>query len=351
MVARGVASGMSYAVAAMTERSRIALVLGAGGPVGFAFHAGVLLALAQAGWDARDADVVVGTSIGAVTGGLLRAGMGAEDLFARAVGGALSAPGEALVATAGGWPSFTAALQERADSGGAGLFRRPPAAPNLLAELARNPARFRPGLLLAGLLPAGTIDPGPIVSSFDQMLGGVWPDRDLWVCATDLDRGERTVFGAPGGPTTSVGTAVAASSAVPSVFAPVEVDGRRYVDGGSHSPANTDVLAPLTAELAAVVVSVPMGIGARPGRGGPDLPGRWFNHRSAWRGLAPLREAGVPVLLVEPGPSELGVMGYDAFDLTHRAEIAGRAHAALAGRLAGGAESIVAVRSPLGLVG
>jgi hypothetical protein len=57
------------------------------------------------------------------------------------------------------------------------------------------------------------------------------------------------------------------------------------------------------------------------------------------------------VLLVEPGPSELGVMGYDAFDLTHRAEIAGRAHAALAGRLAGGAESIVAVRSPLGLVG
>jgi NTE family protein len=342
---------MPYAVAGMTGHGRIAVVLGAGGPVGFAFHAGVLAALAQAGWDAREADVVVGTSIGAVTGGLLRAGMGPDDLFARAVGTGLSAAGEALVATAGGWPSFTSALQERADSGGTGLFRRAPAAPALLVELVRNPGRFRPGLLLAGLLPAGTIDPEPIVSAFDRMSGGVWPDRPLWVCATDLDGGERTVFGAPGTPVTTVGTAVAASSAVPSVFAPVVVAGRRYVDGGSHSPANTDVLAPLSGDLAAVVVSVPMGIGARPDRGGADLPGRWFNHRSAWRGLAAVRRAGVPVLLVEPGPHELGVMGYDAFDLRHRAEIAGRARAALAGRLAGGDATVLAVRSPLGLAG
>jgi NTE family protein len=347
----------------MTGRGRIALVLGAGGPVGFAFHAGVLSALAQAGWDAREADVVVGTSIGAVTAGLLRAGMAPDDLFAWSVGSALSGAGEALVESAGGWPSFTAALQERADSGGAGLFRRAPAAPGLLAELVRNPGRIRPGLLLAGLLPAGTIDPQPIVSAFDRILGGDWPDRDLWICATDLDCGERTVFSASGasgalsGSTgsgasaASVGIAVAASSAVPSVFTPVEVDGRRYVDGGAHSPANTDVLAPLTADLAAVVVSVPMGIGGRPGRGGGDLPGRWFNHRSTWRGLAPLREAKVPVLLVEPGPSELGVMGYDAFELRHRAEIAGRARAALSKRLAGGADPIRAVRSPLGLAG
>jgi len=44
---------------------RIGLVLGAGGIVGHAFHAGVLGALAEVtGWDPRAAEVVVGTSAG-----------------------------------------------------------------------------------------------------------------------------------------------------------------------------------------------------------------------------------------------------------------------------------------------
>ena len=37
--------------------SRVGLVLGAGGTVGHAYHAGTLAALAEAGWDARDARV------------------------------------------------------------------------------------------------------------------------------------------------------------------------------------------------------------------------------------------------------------------------------------------------------
>ena len=60
---------------------RIGLVLGAGGAVGHAFHAGVLAGLAEEiGWDARDAEVVVGTSAGSVVGALLRAGLTARDL-------------------------------------------------------------------------------------------------------------------------------------------------------------------------------------------------------------------------------------------------------------------------------
>ena len=59
--------------------TRIGLVLGAGGAVGHAFHAGVLAALAdETGWDAREAEVVVGTSAGSVVGALLRAGMSAK---------------------------------------------------------------------------------------------------------------------------------------------------------------------------------------------------------------------------------------------------------------------------------
>ncbi|HZO16597.1 MAG TPA: hypothetical protein VFB62_25150, partial [Polyangiaceae bacterium] len=64
--------------------ARIGLVLGAGGPVGHAFHAGVVRALHESiSWDARDAAVVVGTSAGAQVGALLRAGMSADDVAAR----------------------------------------------------------------------------------------------------------------------------------------------------------------------------------------------------------------------------------------------------------------------------
>ncbi|MGI8753549.1 MAG: patatin-like phospholipase family protein [Acidimicrobiales bacterium] len=66
----------------MSARSRVAVVLGAGGPVGHAFHAGVLAALAEEGWDGRNADLLVGTSVGAITAGLLRAGLAPSDLFA-----------------------------------------------------------------------------------------------------------------------------------------------------------------------------------------------------------------------------------------------------------------------------
>ena len=48
----------------------VGVVLSAGGHHGAAHHAGVLAALAAStGWDPRSADVVVGTSAGAVMGG------------------------------------------------------------------------------------------------------------------------------------------------------------------------------------------------------------------------------------------------------------------------------------------
>src|SRR5438132_2030236 len=81
--------------------ARIGLVLGAGGAVGHAFHVGVLAAVAEVtGWDARDAEVIVGTSAGSVVGALLRAGASAPDLAARAAGTPLSSEGRRLVARA-----------------------------------------------------------------------------------------------------------------------------------------------------------------------------------------------------------------------------------------------------------
>src|SRR5512134_1494949 len=66
---------------------RVGLVLGAGGAAGRAFHVGALAALEEvAGFDARTAEVVVGTSAGSIVGALLRAGLSARDYCAWTAG-------------------------------------------------------------------------------------------------------------------------------------------------------------------------------------------------------------------------------------------------------------------------
>lgn len=77
---------------------RAGLVLGAGGVVGTAFHAGVLAAIAEAtGSDARRASVIVATSAGSVTGTALRAGLSTGDILAWSEGGPLSPDGARLM--------------------------------------------------------------------------------------------------------------------------------------------------------------------------------------------------------------------------------------------------------------
>jgi len=303
---------------------RVGLVLGAGGPVGHAFHTGVLAALADKGWDARDAAVIVGTSIGAVTGSLLRAGVSPADLYARATGRPMSEEGATRAGNGAGW-AFMGCDLER-DRPGIGR----PASPRLLAHLVRRPTRTRAGLLLAALTPSGTVPTTAVSVEINEMLDGQWPARPLWVCAVCLDTGERVILGQPDGPMVDVGTAVAASISVPAVFQPVVVDGRRLVDGGLHSPANADVMADAIGQIDSVIVSAPMGIGSWPGRVGPDLPGRLLNHWTTEKELRRLRDAGVPITVFEPGPAELELMHYNAFDLTHRDGIARRAYEAVA---------------------
>ena len=81
----------------MTAR-RIGLVLGGGGLTGTAFHAGVIAGLAEAaGWDARTAELIVGTSAGSTSATLLRAGLPPADYVARMTGQPLSAAGQEVL--------------------------------------------------------------------------------------------------------------------------------------------------------------------------------------------------------------------------------------------------------------
>lgn len=65
-------------------------------------------------------------------------------------------------------------------------------------------------------------------------------DGRLRVCTVDARTGRRVVFGSRAAPPASVGQAVAASCAIPAVFAPVRIGDRLYVDGGAWSPTNAD---------------------------------------------------------------------------------------------------------------
>jgi NTE family protein len=281
---------------------RVGLVLGAGGVAGGAWHAGVLAALHEAtGWDARDAEVVVGTSAGSVTGAALRGGVSPADLHASATGRRLSPAGAALFARVGTEVTFTRAPR-------AGVPR--PANPLLLRSLAS--LRPRPGVALAGLLPAGGVDASSIATRVEELHGGsAWPVQPLWIVAVDLATGHRTVFGrhdrdAPLGP------AVAASCAIPGWFAPVEVEGRRYVDGGAHSTTNADLLADLGLDL--VVVSAPMAGRWRAMRANPAAISRSAARVRLDREVATLRRRGVEVLRFQPGPDDTPLMDLQAMN-------------------------------------
>ena len=103
--------------------TRVGLVLGAGGLVGQAYHAGVLAGIADStGWDPRDASLIVGTSAGSAVGTYLRLGLGAEDFAGLLCHEALSPEGAALLARlgpTGDWTEPTLARQWKA-SGKAG---------------------------------------------------------------------------------------------------------------------------------------------------------------------------------------------------------------------------------------
>lgn len=292
--------------------------------VGQAYHAGVLAALEQqVGWDPREADVIVGSSAGSITGAALRLGVSASDLVAWSSDQPLSAEGARFFATLGGAaedlpvPSLTHLLRG---------WRFPTR--SLLTRTLRRPVGTRAAAVAATMLPAGQFD----LRERTQVLhrfGHAWPE-DLWVCAARRDDGRRVVFGREGAPTATLSDAVAASCAIPSWFAPVRIGSREYVDGGVHSTTNADVLT--HAGLDVVIVVAPMSVAHGSARS-IDAPMRWAAHRRLESELRSLRAQGTRVVRFEPSAACLRVMGLNAMAedraaaVAQAAQLAATAHA------------------------
>lgn len=290
----------------------IGLVLGAGGVVGQAYQAGVLATLQRdCGFDARKADVIVGTSAGSITGALLRAGLPPRELEAWAAKASLSGKGKALGRALGGeLPPFEPVQPGKA------LRRRPDLpGPDMLRRILIRPWYFRPVAASLALLAPGEMDILVQLRPLLNFLGEPWPNKDLWVCVVRRRDGRRVVFGRPGSPDAPLNLAVAASCAVPGYFAPVEIGDHAYVDGGAHSPTNAAILRPRRLDL--VIIVSPM---SGPARFPPTdfwSASRLHAARILRREVRALRASGTAVVVFQPGPAEQAVMG-DDFMARHR---------------------------------
>ncbi|MDT7570424.1 MAG: hypothetical protein QOE05_598 [Actinomycetota bacterium] len=291
-----------------------ALVLGAGGLTGQAFHLGVLTALCDlTGFDGRNCDAVVGTSAGSLVAAALTAGFGAADQAAMLLGERPSPQAQKRLRELRTQASSLPVLEEEV------VLRRGPLAPGALLAAARRPWAVRPGAVVSGLIPAGRNTTHGISRGVSHLHGETWPGDRLRICAVRARDARRVVFGTPGAPKVDVGTAVAASCAIPGYFAPVVIDGQPYVDGGAHSPTNADVLSKDRPSL--VVISSPMSFGPGGGTRSPDALIRLAVRRYLAREVRLLRRHGATVLVFQPSPRDLSAMGVNPMKLLRGGDV------------------------------
>lgn len=278
--------------------SKIGLVLGAGGITGQAFHAGVLAALElDLGWDPRAADTIVGTSAGSLTGSLLRLGISAPELAGWAVGREQIGSKLKLL------DQLSAAITALPAFGAMGIMRPWQWPSKAVRRHFLSRPWSTPVATISTLLPKG----GAIFdrAHLADLSNASWPDN-LLVCVTSREDGRRIVFDSVSTPGVDLASAVAASCAVPSYFAPVEIGGRQYIDGGLTSPTNADLLVGQDFDL--VIIVSPLSAASRVVTGA-DAPLRWFSSAKLRSEVRALRASGTEVVCFEPSLRSRQAMG------------------------------------------
>ncbi|MFJ6216368.1 patatin-like phospholipase family protein [Streptomyces sp. NPDC092296] len=324
--------------AADPARPRRGLVLGGGGMLGAAWAVGALCAMQEAtGWAPGGAEVILGTSAGAILGTLLASGAEPYELRDHQ-------QGRPIVTG----PLVGVDFDYDTAVGGALPPRPRPGigSPDLLRQTVRHPRDYPFLTMVSAFVPPGRGSVGPIGDLVRGLVpAGNWSDHPgLRLVAVDYGTGRRVVFGDPDAPEAGVAEAVMASCAIPGWFAPVAVDGRRFIDGGAWSATNADLL--LGRGLDEVYVLAPMAVRIRPlDAAGPRPRGaaalREWRERDRPRGVLAhlvsryrravtrqmLREArllraeGTRVRLLAPTLDDLTAMGPNMMDPARRPEV------------------------------
>jgi NTE family protein len=327
------------------RRSKTALVLGGGGFTGGVYEIGALRALdlLAVNRTVNEFDVYVGTSAGSFIASMAANGVTPEEMM-RVVNQQVPTPfrdidlGTLLRPNYLDFAKSAALLPLRL----LGIGRT-------IASNLRGVSMMDIVVGLAESLPPGIYDGSGIESYLGQVLGDLDRTADfrllpneLYLPATDLDTCERVVLGADGWDDVPIPTAVAASTALPMVYKPVEVRGRHLVDGGLRSTTNLDVAVENGAKLIIVInplvpyvndfqKMIPTMLGKRVRRvtdmGFPQIGYQSFKlltyqrlHESVkqWSDKYP----GVDIILIEPEPNDELMFETNIMNFTKRVEIA-----------------------------
>ncbi len=221
---------------------KIALALAGGGPLGAIYEIGAMCALEESlnGLNFSKLDHYVGVSAGGFIVAALANGMTPRELCASFIEND-SEPSETFD------PSW---LMEPAYSE---FVRRGIMLPGLIASALWHVTFGRKSILtaleqLSPGLPTGVFSNKAVDTQLARLFSREGRTNDfrklktkLTLVATNLDSGEAAPFGRPGWDHVPISQAVQASSALPGLFPPVEIDDQYYVDGALKKTMHASV--------------------------------------------------------------------------------------------------------------
>ena len=266
-------------------------MLGGGGVTGIAWEIGMLAGLTEAGLDLTDADLVVGTSAGSVVGVDVRSGVALADLYEVQV----RPPGQNEIYAKMGAAMMARYIRAMVFSAKPEIARARVGRMAVRARTEPEEARRR---VIESRLPI-----------FD------WPQGRLRITAVEAETGRFTVFDSASG--VRLLDAVGASCAVPGIWPPVTIDGKRYIDGGMRSAANADLAS--GCERVVVIAPLAQGFGAI---------------ESLTKQAARLTREGSKVAVITPSKAALKAIGRNVLDPARRPDAARAGHAQAAGEAA-----------------
>ena len=242
-------------MATSRKPGKTALVLASGGLSGVSYEVGALRALDHVltNRTVNDFDIYVGTSAGAVVSSALASGIPPIMLAGL------------LTGTVPGFSRLGRLALYRPNVGE--VIERLWGAPALLRDAAAEYWKFRDRVplsealySLAPLLPTGIFTNTGLEAYVRETLAmaGLSDDfrdmaKELHIIAADIESNKRADFSRLTTPNVAISKAVAASTCIPIVFRPVEIDGHHYVDGGIKGHAAIDVAISRGAKLIVVI--------------------------------------------------------------------------------------------------
>ncbi|MFM8322728.1 MAG: patatin-like phospholipase family protein [Chloroflexota bacterium] len=236
------------------RRSKTALVMAGGGLTGAVYEIGALRAIDDLLVDrtVNDFDIYVGTSAGSIVSSFIANGISPEEML-QVIDGT-----HPFTHTIERKHLFNLNFTDYLRWGVKLPFKVLDAWLNYLKNLG-DMTLFDLMWTMSEALPPGFYDPSGLKRFIhDAMMElGVTDDfnalkKDLFLVATDLDSGQRAIFGR-GYNEASISSAVSASCALPMVYKPVRINGHDYIDGGTRGNASIDLAIEQGAKLVVCV--------------------------------------------------------------------------------------------------